>query len=76
MVADFTSEIDVALLTEGEAAAQGELKRRRERQEAWVGRYENEPEEWQAKKRPRTASYNFIRYLDNQASPGGSRIPS
>ena len=67
VVSDFTSEVDVAALEAGGEAAKAQSNRRRERQEAWLARDGSaDAALWRAEKRPRTAAYQFIRYLDNQ----------
>ena len=68
VVSDFTSELEVARLTdEPEAAAAQEQANRRKRQIAWLERgTDSTTSSWKAEKRPRTAAYHFCRYLDNQ----------
>lgn len=69
VVEDYTDEIEVAEMTGGQAAADQALESRRKRQRAWADRSaDSNPSEWRALKRPRVATYNFIRYLDNQVT--------
>lgn len=69
VVEDYTDEVCVAEMTGGDDFARKETENRKRRQQAWADRQPNSTaKEWRPTKRPRVSSYNFIRYIDNQAT--------
>lgn len=69
VVEDYTDEVCVAEMIGGDDLARKETESRKRRQQAWSDRQPNSTaKEWRPTKRPRVSSYNFIRYIDNQAT--------
>lgn len=57
VVKDFVSEVDTAMLCDGESGAEQERQRRRKRQRSWLDRDgKDDCAGWRVEKRPRQAA--------------------
>ena len=73
---DYTDDVEIAAILGGDEAAEVAAQQRQKRQAAWVEKGEStDAKDWRPAKRPRVASFAFLRLLDNQAcllAHGGS----